>query len=190
MTGDAGVNEQTTVNALVGADEWTIECGRLACGATLADVAWIDIHFNMATNGAEAQSRAISLGDLPAPHFRRYRLGVMFPFGWKWSKESNIWEREGSATPDQGSTVPKPSRVVRGGWNTAELGQQGVPPFAIRCPSCGTEQMVGAHRRKGTPSPGKPPPSERTVKPQARRPMSGDMCKPTAVLGGSYRLQH
>jgi hypothetical protein len=154
MPGYEAEDDSTSVNALVSADEWMLECGRVACRATLADVAWVDINFNMAANGAEALNGALSLSDLPAPQFRRYRLAVMFPFDWRWSENGNLWLSENAAAASR----PKAGyseRVVRGGWNAAVLGQMGTPPFFTRCPACDTIQTVGSHRRKGTPAPGK-----------------------------------
>jgi len=65
------VDEGTMVNALVSADEWMIECGRPPCDTLFAGGAWIDINFNMATNGAEGQVGALSFAELPPPHLRR-----------------------------------------------------------------------------------------------------------------------
>jgi hypothetical protein len=190
MPRDRELDEGTMVNALVSSDEWMIECGRLSCDTLLAGVAWIDINFNMATNGAEGQGGALPFAELPPPHLRRYRLAVMFPFEWKWSAESNLWELDGSHVPDSASSVAKSARVVRGGWSTAELGQMGSPPFVIRCPGCATVQTVGAHRRKGTPSPGKPPVAESVANPRGRGLAGSGKSQPIAVfghLGRSYR---
>lgn len=132
-------------------DEWSLQCGAEGCETILADVAWIDINYNMATNVAESQGSAPDLADLPAPHLRRYRMGVMFPFDWKWAKESRTWELEGARPADTGRHISKSSRVVRGNWSTAELGQLGAPPFFVRCWNCGALQAVPPMRRKGTP---------------------------------------
>lgn len=149
--------ELTPVLARLTADEWTLQCGAEGCETALADVAWIDINYNMATNVAESQGSAPDLADLPAPHLRRYRMGVMFPFDWKWTKESRTWELEGARPVDTGRQVPKSTRVVRGNWSTGELGQLGAPPFLVRCWNCGQLQSVGPLRRKGTPPAGRPP---------------------------------
>ena len=137
-------------------DEWTLQCGGEGCETILADVAWIDINYNMATNVAESQGSAPDLADLPAPHLRRYRMGVMFPFDWNWAKESRTWELEGARPIDRARQIPKSSRVVRGNWSTGELGQLGAPPFFVRCWNCGEIQPVPPVRRKGTPPVGAP----------------------------------
>jgi hypothetical protein len=137
-------------------DEWSLQCATEDCETIIADVAWIDINYNMATNVAESQGSAPDLADLPAPHLRRYRMGVMFPFDWKWSKESKIWELEGSRPTDFGR-LSRASRVVRGNWSTGELGQLGAPPFFVRCWNCGALQSILPLRRKGTPPLGQPP---------------------------------
>lgn len=163
---------------------------RLSCDTLLAGVAWIDINFNMAANGAEGSGGALSFAELPPRHLRRYRLAAEFPFEWKWSAESNLWELEGSHGPDLSSFVAKSARVVRGGWSTAELGQMGAPPFVIRCPGCDTVQTVRAHRRKGTPSPGKPPVAESAANPRNRSVAGSGRSLPIAVFGHldrSYR---
>lgn len=158
MLEDAPVNTgDAPVMILLGPDEWSVLCGTPGCETTLADVAWIDINYNMATNVAESQGSAPSLMDLPPPHLRRYRLGVMFPFEWKFTKETNTWELEGTRPAERGAPVGKSLRVVRGNWNTAELGQLGSPPLLLRCWECGTIQGVAPLRRKGSPSPGKSP---------------------------------
>lgn len=137
-------------------DEWALQCATEGCETIIADVAWIDINYNMATNVAESQGSAPNLADLPAPHLRRYRMGVMFPFDWKWSKDSKLWELEGSRPTDFGR-LPRSSRVVRGNWSTGELGQLGAPPFFVRCWGCGAMHSVLPLRRKGTPPLGQPP---------------------------------
>lgn len=131
-------------------DGWAIACGADGCETVLADVAWIDINYNMATNVVESQASAPDLLDLPAPHLRRYRLGVMFPFDWTWSSDLKMWQLEGARPADR-RTIARSLRIVRGNWNTAELGQLGAPPFTIRCWACGTLQEVAPYRRKGTP---------------------------------------
>ena len=136
----------------LGPDEWTIQCGQPDCGTTLADVAWIDINFNMAVNGAEAEGgSAATFANLPAPHLRRYRLAVMFPLDWVWSKTPNIWQVDLARTNWRYSPAGGSNRTVRGGWSVAELGRMGSPPLAIVCFACGTLQTVPAERRKGTP---------------------------------------
>ncbi len=142
--------EDTAITSRLTPDGWSLACGAPGCETVLADVAWIDINYNMATNVAESQASAPNLVDLPAPHLRRYRLGVMFPFDWTWSAELKRWELEG-ARPADHRPVARALRIVRGNWNTAELGQLGAPPFAIRCWACGTLQDVEPYRRKGTP---------------------------------------
>jgi hypothetical protein len=144
---------QALPNALVSADEWSLECGRLECGARLADVAWIDINFNMAANNSVIGHGSLAFDELPSPQFRRYRLGVMF--GPAWQVEEDLWSCRDALTESERPPVPWSARVVRGSWNGAELGQQGLPPFTIECPECRTVQSVSAHRRKGTPRPGK-----------------------------------
>lgn len=141
-------------------DEWALQCGADGCETILADVAWIDINFNMATNVAESQGSAPDLADLPAPHLRRYRMGVMFPFDWKWTKESRTWALEGARPIDSGRQISKSSRVIRGNWSTGELGQLGAPPFVLRCWNCGESLSVPPVRRKGTPPAGAPPAAE------------------------------
>jgi hypothetical protein len=163
VANEDAVSIPTALSALVSADEWAIECGIVSCSSTIADVAWIDINFNMAMNSSEIWTDDLSVADLPAPQFRRYRLGVMFPSAWSFREESNHWFAEHRAAAD--ALVPWSSRVVRGGWNPAELGQLGAPPFTVECPECKTLQAVGSHRRKGTPRPGaaivsSPPPGE------------------------------
>ncbi len=145
--------------ARLATDEWALQCGAEGCETILADVAWIDINYNMATNVAESQGSAPDLADLPAPHLRRYRMGAMFPFDWKWTKESRTWELEGARPIDSGRQISKSSRVVRGNWSTGELGQLGAPPFFVRCWNCGELQSVAPARRKGTPPVGAPLPA-------------------------------
>lgn len=149
-------DEQPPFLARLTPDEWALQCGADGCETVLAEVAWIDINYNMATNVAESQGSAPDLGDLPAPHLRRYRMGVMFPFDWKWTKESRTWELEGARPVESGRQVSNASRVVRGNWSTGELGQLGAPPFFVRCWDCGELQSVPPLRRKGTPPLGAP----------------------------------
>lgn len=146
-------------------DQWGLQCGAEGCETILADIAWIDINYNMATNVAESQGSAPDLADLPAPHLRRYRMGVMFPFDWKWTKESRTWELEGARPIDSGRPISKSSRVVRGNWTTGELGQLGAPPFLVRCWNCGALQSVPPVRRKGTPPLGQPPKADTSSQP-------------------------
>jgi hypothetical protein len=143
-TGDNAITSRLTP------DGWALACGAPGCEIVLADVAWIDINYNMATNIAESQASPPDLFDLPAPHLRRYRLGVMFPFDWTWSSDLKLWSLEGTR-PAGRRPVARSLRIVRGNWNTAELGQLGAPPFTIRCWGCGTLQDVAPYRRKGTP---------------------------------------
>jgi hypothetical protein len=89
-TGDNAITSRLTP------DGWALACGAPGCEIVLADVAWIDINYNMATNIAESQASPPDLFDLPAPHLRRYRLGVMFPFDWTWSSDLKLWSLEGT----------------------------------------------------------------------------------------------
>lgn len=141
---------EITITSRLTPDGWALACGAPGCDTVLADVAWIDINYNMATNVAESQASPPDLFDLPAPHLRRYRLGVMFPFDWTWSSDLKLWQLEGSRPADR-RPVARSLRIIRGNWNTAELGQLGAPPFTIRCWACGTLQEVAPYRRKGTP---------------------------------------
>lgn len=137
--------------ARLSSSEWTIECGQPQCGTILADAAWIDINFNMALNGADAGGAAADLSNLPSPHLRRYRLGVMFPFDWIWSESTQTWQVEGARAEHRTSSVIESTRVVRGNWSISTLGQLGAPPFRILCFGCHTLQTVSPLRRKGTP---------------------------------------
>jgi hypothetical protein len=142
--------EDTAITSRLTPDGWALTCGAPGCDTILAGVAWIDINYNMATNVAESQASAPNLLELPAPHLRRYRLGVMFPFDWKWFEETRTWQLEGTR-PTEHRPVARVMRIIRGNWNTAELGQLGAPPFFVRCWACGTLQQVAPYRRKGTP---------------------------------------
>jgi hypothetical protein len=135
-------------------NEWTIECGATGCATSLADVAWVDINFNIATNAPENASLPAPLEELPAPHLRRYRMAVMFPPEWVWKRGSKRWVCEDGTPSRRRRTLPS-ERVVRGSWSTSQLGQQGVPPFDIVCFNCGAVQVVEAERRTGVPEPPK-----------------------------------
>lgn len=131
---------------------WTIECGQPRCGIPLADVAWIDINFNMALNSAESDGSLVDIYSLPPAHLRRYRLGVMFPFDWVWSETAHTWQVVGGRSAHQSGDVTESTRIVRGSWSTASLSQFGLPPFKIVCFGCGFLQTVRPERRKGTPA--------------------------------------
>ena len=143
--------ESLEFSARLSPDEWTIECGQPQCGTVLADVAWIDINFNMAMNSGEAGRSMTPFAALPPPHLRRYRLGVMFPFDWSWSAATKTWQVEGARASRRSFPVSESTRTVRGNWSVADLGQLGSPPFRILCFGCGSLQTVPAQRRKGTP---------------------------------------
>lgn len=145
---------ETQVRSRLNTSAWVIECGLPGCGHALADIAWVDINFNIATNAPVNVSQNESFGELPAPHLRRYRMAVMFSEEWTWRRGSRQWTCEGGKSLRR-RRVPPASRVVRGSWSVAELGQQGVPPFDLVCPRCGSVQFVEAERRTGVPGPPK-----------------------------------
>lgn len=147
------VRDSPLVCARIGDGEWTVECGNAECGVVLADVAWVDIDHNMASNAAEASGVPLDLGRLPAPHLRRYRMCVMFPFEWQFDEGGKVWRAEGSQVHRRGDQVGATKRIVRGAWSVGELTQMGVPPLVLVCPACGEAQTVAPLRRKNTPDP-------------------------------------
>lgn len=147
------VKASSLISALIGDGEWTVECGNAECGAVLADLAWVDIDYNMALNAAEASGVPIDLSRLPAPHLRRYRMCVMFPFEWQFDDGAKVWRTEGIQIHRRGDQVGASKRIVRGAWSVGELSQMGVPPLTLACPACGEAQTVPPLRRKNTPDP-------------------------------------
>lgn len=144
------VQQVPSTRARLSDSEWTIECGEPACRANLADVAWVDIDYNMAANRSELTGSPLQLDRLRPAHLRRYRLCVMLPYHWQFDRAERSWSAEGPRTDRSPAKVRADVRIVRGGWSP-ELGQPGTPPFVLICAACGSRQTAEALRRTGLP---------------------------------------
>jgi hypothetical protein len=133
--------------------EWAINCGNEACGAFLADAAWIDVQMAMIMNSNDEFAARAAADGLPPTYRRQFRMNVQFSPDWAKSA-GDVWSVGGA--PAGGSRGAKASeqytqRYIRGILRQAELNLEAQPPAKVVCPACATLQVIPRHYRKGVP---------------------------------------
>jgi hypothetical protein len=124
------------------------------CDTFLADASWFDVHVAMILNSVDEWAAKSAFSSLPPIHLRRFRMHAQFPPQWA-KGEDGIWvlklaEAIRRKSPEMGDAFKQ--RYIRGRLRQAELSQEAMPPAKVRCPACGTLQVIARRVRKGAPA--------------------------------------
>ncbi|MCA9824391.1 MAG: hypothetical protein R3C29_14715 [Dehalococcoidia bacterium] len=143
--------------AAVDAKEWEIACGAENCGAFLADASWYDMQMAMILNSSDESAAREAMAHLPPVRFRRFRMHALFPPSWS-RGDDGVWQAQ-AASPvvthkrhGTGDADVFKQRYIRGRLRQAELSQEAMPPAKVRCPVCGTVQIIERRVRSGAPA--------------------------------------